>query len=167
MSENDRPSMRDLRSSSATGRSGDDEYERLYRRNQRQIRNVRWAPGQDPHDDDAHPDSGWQYVKLDGAETPDSERDVDQYRDLAGPGAGVQCFRCHGAEFRIVQERTPAEIIATRPDLEWSLKMNRPIDPWSAPRLLMLFCPACKHMVQMAEQAVATIRRQQEERDDG
>lgn len=150
------------RRSSLYGNDPDVAYEETRKHIVRQTV-YRWGLGQDPNDDEAWPDSGWEYVRLEGPSTPDSERDLGEarYKELSGPASGVKCFQLKGSctgEYLVVQERTPEEIVATLDDVQWAIKNNRAVDPERIPTAWLLFCPVCKHMTQMRESVVRKLR---------
>lgn len=114
---------------------------------------VRWSLGQDPNDDEAWPDSGYTYYKLDHG--PENPLDPStQYKDLQGPDSEVLCFKCKTTNYRIIEERKVA------PDMEvdWAIKNNRPYDPRQVPNVYTLFCPNCKQYAQLADYAMKAIR---------
>ena len=74
-------------------------------------RNWKWYPGTDPNDDDAHPDSKWQYVvKVEEEKKPPGGPPIQGRR---GPPAGMKCIvndSCQ-ADMFILQDYEPHEIL--------------------------------------------------------
>jgi predicted RNA-binding Zn-ribbon protein involved in translation (DUF1610 family) len=106
-------------------------------------RHFKWEWGHDPNDPDTHPDSGWNYFKVEHY-TP---TEPDQRNLLTGgPDTGYTCQRCGNNTYRIAAERTldwvlsqpEVEIVGEKPDME-KLK-QRAIVIWA--------CPSCSHRVQ-------------------
>lgn len=125
------------------------EERRNKRGNQFRHRLERWAPGQDPNDPDAHPDSGYEYVKLEVTEGQDQR---DPYADLSGPDAEVRCWNCHQHNYRIIGKRSSEEVGDTQDTVKWARAQNRPVDALLVPDVIALFCPGCKHQMQLREQ---------------
>ncbi|OFW65583.1 MAG: hypothetical protein A2Y74_06985 [Actinobacteria bacterium RBG_13_63_9] len=77
-------------------------------------RNWKWKLGHNPHDDDAHPDSGWLYAKID----PDTSTPPGfQITGRSGPPAGTKCMvhtSCQ-AEMYVVEGIEPREILQHLP----------------------------------------------------
>ena len=146
----------------------DSERERLEHVSSTRTSNYRWAPGEDPHDDDAQPDSGYEYIGLEGPNTPDDQRDIsdnERYGAIGkGPDSGVTCFQCKSVHYIIADERTPEDVAATLPDVAWAQANNRPVDPVRVPTAWLLFCPSCKHVVQLRESVVRALRGETVER---
>lgn len=130
--------------------------DKTYEKNRNRLANVRWKFGEDPHDDDAHPDSGWEYVTLDYPEHP--PEDTNPYGGKGGPDSGVRCFNCHGYTYRILDTRTPEEILAGLPDEQWRRSQGRG-DDRAAPRVYLLVCPKCENRVQLNEEAIERIKQ--------
>ena len=129
------------------------------------VRNAqhRWKHGEDPHDPEADPESGWEYVKL---EAPENEAvHPHPFEGMTGPDSGVRCFRCKSVNYRVVDERTPLQMAVTQPDLEHGLAMNRPIDFRRMPGALALLCPQCEHFAQVATPIVSMLAAQQKGRE--
>lgn len=132
------------------------DFEAAYANNPFRIRNYRWAPGQDPNDDEAWPDSNWDYVNLEVLEHPDeSASDPDwSYRNISGSPSGVRCFHCRNNDYLIVDVRSSEEIAKTQDDVLWARVNNREVDPLKVPDVLALFCPGCKHQAQVRKEVV-------------
>ncbi len=97
----------------------------------RNVDPVRWKPGHDPNDDDAHPDSGWEYAKLIENEVVPEGPAVTGQR---GPEAGIPCFTC-GLPMRVVQSLHPKEI------LDYAVTGTDLILPKDVDRVCILKCP--------------------------
>jgi hypothetical protein len=130
--------------------------EKTYRKNRNRLSNVRWKFGEDPYDPDTHPDSGWNYVSLDVTEH--EAKDVNPYKGKGGTDSGVTCFTCRAETYRIVDERTPAQVLAELPDEQWRRSQGRGYER-AAPRVYLLVCPKCEGRVQMNEEALERVRR--------
>lgn len=127
---------------------------KTYEKNQNRLANVRWKLGEDPRDQEAEKGSGWEYVKLDAPENPVS-RPASSFEGVAGGiESGLHCWSCHHADYLIMDDRKPIEVAMQQDDLAWALKMNRAVDPERMPHVLMLFCPACKAVMEMPEHVV-------------
>ncbi len=101
----------------------------------------KWAPGHDPNDDDAHPDSPWEYPKFVPAE---SKPEGPAVTGTGGPEAGMPCLQdgC-SLPLRIIQGFEPREILGylEQPDL---------VIPKVEDRVMILMC-SNDHAVQMRE----------------
>lgn len=161
---------RDKRASARADRRKDSLYEGLDEGERTRLKkvspvrtsNYRWAPGEDPHDDDANQDSGYEYIKLDVREHQTA--DVDPYAGIRGQASGILCFECRVQDYLIIDERSAEEVIAGRDEESWAIKMNRPVDSWRVQGELLLFCPGCHAKTQMTEQMYVILKKQHEER---
>lgn len=128
-----------------------------YRRNRNRLSNVRWALGQDPHDPDADESSPWDYVRVIADEAPPSPE--NPLRRRSGPDAGFPCWKCHGPNYRILESRTEAEILAggSVDDEVWARQNGRG-DPERAPNVYALACPQCDDFIQISERALRTLQ---------
>ena len=124
--------------------------ERESKRGRNRTKMERWAPGTDPHDQDARPDSGWEYVKLDVTEGKEGQG-VDHFAGLSGPDSGVRCFQCKSTNYRILDERSSETVAGTQDDIAWAKANNRPFDKMRAPNVIGVFCPNCKQVAQFRE----------------
>lgn len=143
------------------------ELERQQAVSSTRISNYRWKFGEDPHDDDATPESGYEYTKVEVAE--DHTKTEKERFGLIGGGqpSGVQCFECRHTDYLIIDQRTAQEVIESRPDVDWAQKMNRPLDFWRSQAELMLFCPSCKGVTQLLEGIYLMLKAQTERAREG
>jgi hypothetical protein len=161
---------RDKRSAARAKRRADSLYEglddaeraRLEHVSTTRTSNYRWAPGEDPHDLEATPDSGWEYKKL---EVVEGESDIDTFKGVRGPDSGVRCFRCKAQHYLIIDERTREQVLADRDVESWAIQNNRPVDPLRQDPEKMLWCPGCRHTVQVMDYALKVLQEQEAKRD--
>jgi hypothetical protein len=78
-------------------------------------KHFKWAPGHDPNDQEADPDSGFVYVTLQPTEAPAEPRDKDTIK--GGPPSGTICFNCltnrgTQVETRLVAAVSPYDMLA-------------------------------------------------------
>ncbi len=106
----------------------------------RNIDPVRWKPGHDPNDDDAHPDSGWEYAKIIENEVLPEGPAVTGQR---GAEAGMPCFVCK-LPMRVIQTFHPKEI------LSYAITGQDLLIPREADRVCILKCPN-EHAMQFRE----------------
>lgn len=119
---------------------------------------MRWAPGENPHEevDELH---GYENIKVEVLEhtTPD----IDKYAGLKGTASGLRCMECHQNEYLIIDKRSAQEVIESRPEVDWAIKMNRTVDQWRTQPELLLFCPGCHGLAQLMEQVLRIMVEQQ------
>lgn len=134
------------------------ESERLEHVSSTRTSNYRWKFGEDPHDPDADPSSGYEYTKVEVVEDT-SKTEKEKYGAIkGGQPSGVRCWACGQNDYLIIDERTAQEMIASHDETDWAQKMNRPLDFWRSQAMFMLFCPGCKAVTQLL---AAVFRRQQ------
>lgn len=177
MSENEHPEpvirapapAVDKRSSS--GHKADYTDSETYHRNRNRLANVRWKLGENPHDDlavgsvgareltpeQALQEPGYVDYKVEMHE-PHQPTEQEQYAGLRGSDSGIRCWSCRGNTYRIVDERSSEQVASTQDDIVWAQKMNRPVDPERIPTVWLLFCPGCKHKMQMPDYEVRRLQ---------
>lgn len=114
----------------------------------------RWALGHDPHDDDAHPDSGWQYIRWEVTEGP--ETTPDQTKGLGGGPEAFPCDRC-GETMRIVAKKPPSEIIKESQVVK--LREDADLSAMDTDDIFLVACPKCEQKVQMPGTHVRRLRQ--------
>ena len=133
-----------------------------YRKNANRLSPLRWAPGQDPRDDDAYPGSGYEYVKLvvdeDLAPTPASKR----FEGYLGVDSHMTCWNCLQRTYLIMDERTSQQVGEAQDEVVWAWANNRPVDPVRVPDVLLLYCPACHNTMQLRKEIVREKAEQQD-----
>ena len=115
-------------------------------------RQHKWRPFQAPWEDDPGP--GFQEYRLEPPVTPPPEK----LPEHGGPDTGVDCFECGRDTYRVVDSRTPEEILAGLPDEQWRRSQGRG-DEQSTPLLLRVICPRCHVTAQVTDELVQRIRR--------
>lgn len=123
---------------------------------------MRWAPGENPHEDvdELH---GYEDIKLEVVEDQ-SKTEKERFGGVRGTASGIRCFECGVNDYLIVDERTAQQVIDERPEESWAQKMNRPLDFWRSQAEYLLFCPGCHGVAQMLQ---AVVKRLQEARARG
>ena len=102
-----------------------------------------WKSGHDPADDDAHPDSGWEYTKLVEEEQRPQGPKVT---GTMGPEAGMPCFQdgCNNP-MRVIQGFEVEEILGYLEGVDLVI-------PKVEDRVMMLACTGREtHYIQMRE----------------
>ena len=138
------------------------ETERLRDVNSTRTSIMRWAPGENPHEDvdELH---GYEDIKLEVQEDQ-SKTEKERFGGVKGTASHIVCFECGVNDYLIVDERTAQQVIDERPEESWAQKMNRPLDFWRAQAEYLLFCPGCHAVAQMLQ---AVVRRLQAQRNGG
>ena len=117
-------------------------------RARRNIDPVRWKPGHDPNDDDAHPDSGWEYAKIiENEVVPEGPK----VTGTGGPEAGMLCFTC-GLQMRVIQTFHPKEM------LDYAVTEQNLVIPKDVDRVCILKC-ANEHAMQFRESLLPVATR--------
>ncbi len=99
----------------------------------------KWRFGHDPNDEDAHPESGWEYATIDPASPPAAGPVILPH---GGPDAGMVCqIKGCPHPLRIVDEFHPGEILSYVQDGR-KVTFKNPIG------VCILMCPN-GHQVQM------------------
>lgn len=97
----------------------------------------RWKHGHDPQDDEATPESGWEYVTL---KPPESSAKVPE-QPGGGPDTGLPCQQCGANTYRAVDSCTVKESLEAK-----GVDMGRLSGEYLAKRIVRLKCPCGAEM---------------------
>ena len=111
-----------------------------------------WRPFQAPWEEDPGP--GFEEYRLDPPVTPPAEKPPDT---AGGPDTGVDCFNCKQDTYRVIESKTPEEILASLPDERWRRQHGRG-DVQNTPLVFMVICPRCHVKAQLTDEVVQRIR---------
>lgn len=116
-------------------------------------RQHRWAPFEAPWEEDPGP--GFEHFKIGPPQSPPPEKPPDH----GGPDTGVTCFNplCGQDTYRIIESRTPEEILAGLPDEQWRRSQGRG-DEKATPLVFMAICPRCQVKAQVTDELIQRIR---------
>jgi hypothetical protein len=120
-----------------------------------------WMPGHHPDDPDAHPESGYEYIKLSPEIAPDTRDLRNKYKAGGGPESGYPCMHC-GDMTRIVEE-VSALVLLSQPALvdgEWKSVQftDEQKEKFRDKMIAVLMCPKCEAITQMRADVVRTLR---------
>lgn len=121
---------------------------RIHQPQRREVqRQHKWKHGHDPQDDDATPESGWEYITL---KPPESSAQVEE-QPSGGPDTGIPCQRCATNTYRAVASCTIREALAARkPVGEGQNDFGGLRQEYLDQRVVRLKCP-CGHEMSMRE----------------
>lgn len=115
-------------------------------------RQHRFTIGQHPQDEDADPNSGVTYFKIEGTKAGPTE--PDQRGELAGgPTSGMPCQRC--GEMTVVAGRKSLKDIYDQPEVDLVNRDQMTKEDWKRIEetvILVLACPNCKAKYQWREE---------------
>lgn len=103
-------------------------------------RQHKWRHGHDPSDDEATPESGWEFATI---KPPESSAHVEE-EPGGGPDTGIRCQRCNST-YRAVASCTVGEALKAK-----GADVSRARPEYLAQRIVRLLCP-CGHEMSLRE----------------